>query len=49
MRDTPEEREEEKRTEYKSPITGQTIRVYPTIDDWERLLKDAGKTGPHWD
>lgn len=49
MRDTEEEKEEENRKEYKSSITGCTVKVYPTMDDWRMLLKEAGKTGPHWD
>lgn len=41
--------EENDQKTYQSPVTGQTITVYPTEEDWERLLKEAGKTGPHWD
>jgi hypothetical protein len=41
--------DEEDPKEYKSPITGETIKVYPTLNDWERMLKDSGKDGPHWD
>jgi len=34
---------------YQSPVTGETIRVYPTEDDWANLLRDEGRTGPHWE
>jgi hypothetical protein len=40
---------EEKEETYKSPVTGQTIRVYPTEEDWRDRLKAAGKPGPHWE
>jgi hypothetical protein len=43
------ELDKENSKEYKSPITGETIKVYPTMDDWDRILKEAGKDGPHWD
>lgn len=34
---------------YQSPVTGETINTYPTKEDWIEILKEAGKTGPHWD
>lgn len=40
---------EENPQEYKSPITGETTKVYPNLDDWNRMLKEAEKYGPHWD
>jgi len=32
---------------HTSPITGCTVREYPSEDDWARLLQDEGKTSPH--